>query len=129
MRLEEGVLAEIHSLRERVAGVTGVLVSWTDGLLIAHDTDGVEPASAAALAATTLGLGQRTAHSLLGDGDFFEAVTHSSCGYFVIYAAGESGVLAVIATDGTNIGRLHFEARRLTPRIAALIQGSIHEVR
>lgn len=105
------VLAELKALRGRIARLTGSLVASSDGMLIAHDLPpGIEPAGMAALTAAELSLSHRlaaTAH----DGAFHEVVVHGTNGYVVIYAAGWTASLTVLAGPGVNVGRLHLESR------------------
>ena len=54
MAAQDDVLAEIRDLRP-VPDVTGVLVATVDGLLVAHDTRGIEPETVAAMSAAQLG--------------------------------------------------------------------------
>ena len=121
--LEHEVMAEIRGLRDRVRYVSGSLVSRADGLLIAHDTHGVQPEGLAALSATTLGLSERIAIEA-GHGRFQEALVRASFGYVVTYAAGAYAVLTVLAAAETNLGRLHLEARALADRIGSLVDAA-----
>jgi predicted regulator of Ras-like GTPase activity (Roadblock/LC7/MglB family) len=121
--VEHEVLTEIRMLRDRVRYVSGSLVARADGLLIAHDTHGVQPDGMAALAATTLGLSERVAAEA-GHGRFQEALTRATFGYVVTYAAGGYAVLTVLATSETNLGRLHLEARVVADRIGALVDAA-----
>ena len=102
------MLTVIRELRNRVRELSGSLVATADGLLVVHDTHGVEPDGLAALAATTLGLSQRMADTVR-QGAFQEAVTRGSDGYVVTYAAGPSAVLTILAgrapTSGGSIWR------------------------
>jgi predicted regulator of Ras-like GTPase activity (Roadblock/LC7/MglB family) len=121
--VEHEVLTEIRILRDRVRYVSGSLVARADGLLIAHDTHGVQPEGMAALAATTLGLSERVSAEA-NHGRFQEALTRASHGYVVTYAAGTYAVLTVLATAETNLGRLHLEARAVADRIGALVDAA-----
>jgi predicted regulator of Ras-like GTPase activity (Roadblock/LC7/MglB family) len=121
--LEHEVMTEIRALRDRVRFVSGSLVSRADGLLIAHDTFGVQPEGMAALSATTLGLSERVAVEA-GHGRFQEALVRGAHGYVVTYAAGTYAVLTVLATADTNLGRLHLEARALADRVGALVDAA-----
>ena len=121
--VEHEVLTEIRALRDRVRFVSGSLVSRADGLLVAHDTHGVQPDGMAALSATTLGLSERIALEA-GHGRFQEALVRGSYGYVVTYAAGAYAVLTVLAAADTNLGRLHLEARALADRVGALVDAA-----
>jgi len=121
--LEHEVLTEIRTLRDRVRFVSGSLVSRADGLLVAHDTHGVQPEGMAALSATTLGLSERIAVEA-GHGRFQEALVRGANGYVVTYAAGTYAVLTVLATAEANLGRLHLEARALADRVGSLVDAA-----
>lgn len=120
MAARHEVLAEIRGLRARLPHVTGVLVATVDGLLVAHDTRGVEPDTVAAMSAAQLGLGRQVAHEA-AQGDFLEAVTRTVGGYVAVFAAGSDALLTVIAGADLNLGRLHHEARPVAERLGALV--------
>ncbi|MFI1913201.1 roadblock/LC7 domain-containing protein [Nocardia sp. NPDC020380] len=113
------VLAELRTLRERVPQLTGSLVASTDGLLIAHDLPAhIEPTGMAALTAAHLSLSHRLSVTAHGGG-FQEVVVDSAEGHVVIYAAGWTASLTVLAGPGVNVGRLHLESRPAARTIAA----------
>lgn len=120
MAARHEVLAEIRGLRARLPHVTGVLVATVDGLLVAHDTRGVEPDTVAAMSAAQLGLGRQVAREA-AQGDFLEAVTRTVGGYVAVFAAGSEALLTVIAGADLNLGRLHHEARPVAERLGALV--------
>lgn len=123
MVAEHEVLAEIRRLRGLVPHVTGVLVATVDGLLVAHETSGVEPDTLAAMSAAQLGLGQQFANGA-ARGDFLENVTRASGGYLAVFAAGGDGLLTVVATGELNLGRLHHEARPVAERVGGLLSAA-----
>jgi predicted regulator of Ras-like GTPase activity (Roadblock/LC7/MglB family) len=112
------VMGELKELRARVPQLTGVLLATIDGLVLAHDTDGVEPEGVAALTAAALGVGARLAEAT-GQGLLLELLTRGEHGYIATYAAGPFLVLTLFAGPDSNVGLLHFEARRAGTRIAA----------
>lgn len=114
------VLVELKNLRERLPYITGTLVASVDGLLVAHDTVGVEPESLAAMSAAQLGLGQQIAQAT-GQGEFLETVTRCADGYVAVFAAGGRALLTVIAGPDLNVGRLHHEARPAATRVGELL--------
>lgn len=122
---QAAIAEEIDRLREQVPGVDGVLVATVDGMLIAQDMPDTESGTAAALAATMHGLGER-ATATLSRGQFRNSVTWGSHGYVAVYAAGPVAVLTVLASPASNVGRLHLEARRSADRIAELVPGPDH---
>ncbi|MEV6769502.1 roadblock/LC7 domain-containing protein [Nocardia sp. NPDC051030] len=122
------VLAELRALRARVPQLTGALVASTDGLLIANDLPAhIEPTGMAALTASQLSLSHRlsiTAH----DGGFHEIVVRGSGGHVVIYAAGWTASLTVLAGPDVNVGRLHLESRPVARTIADHLTASPNDL-
>ncbi|MEU9306623.1 roadblock/LC7 domain-containing protein [Streptomyces sp. NPDC048256] len=117
---EPEILDELRRLRARVPQLTGALTAGVDGLVLAHDTPGVEPEVVAALTAAALGVAVRMADTT-GQGDFRELLVRGVYGYVATYAAGESAVLTLLAQDRVNVGRLHLEGRRAGARIGELV--------
>ncbi|MDC0767921.1 roadblock/LC7 domain-containing protein [Streptomyces sp. HD] len=120
MAAEAPLLDEFRRLRARVPQLTGALAAGVDGLVLAHDTPGVEPDGLAALTAAALGVAQRMTDAT-GRGDFRELLVRGADGYVATYAAGDTAVLTLLAKDGVNVGRLHLEGRRAGARIGELI--------
>lgn len=114
------ILDELRRLRARVPQLTGALAAGVDGLVLAHDTPGVEPEVVAALTAAALGVAVRMADTT-GQGDFRELLVRGRYGYVATYAAGESAVLTLLAQDRVNVGRLHLEGRRAGARVGELV--------
>ncbi|MCU7821593.1 roadblock/LC7 domain-containing protein [Kitasatospora sp. DSM 101779] len=121
---EPEVLSELRGLRATVPHLTGGLVATTDGLVVAHDTNGLEPEGLAALTAAALGVGSRLIEAS-GQGGFRELLTRGEHGYTATYAAGGYVVLTLFAGPDANVGRLHFEARRAGGRIAAIADAAL----
>ena len=117
---EDKLLAEMRTLRDRIAGITGTAVASRDGLIIREDTGGVDPDNLAALTSAALSLAQRLAREA-GQGTLREAVTRSSGGYVAIYAVGTSAVLVLIGDEGLDITRLHRESRSVVDNIEKLL--------
>ncbi|QLY34742.1 roadblock/LC7 domain-containing protein [Nocardia huaxiensis] len=123
------LLPELHGLRERVPQLTGSLVASIDGLLIVHDVPAhIEPNGMAALTASELSLSHRLVTTAHGGG-FDEVVVRGSGGYVVIYAAGWTAALTVLAAPTVNVGRLHLESRPLARAIAEHLKALGKEVR
>ncbi|MFG2004539.1 roadblock/LC7 domain-containing protein [Spirillospora sp. NPDC048911] len=112
----ETVLAELHTLRDKVTGLTDSAVASVDGILIASDTDEVRPDVLAALAAAALGLGKSTGKEV-GMGELREVVTRCQSGHIVVYAIGDSGLLVILGDEGLDITRLHLESRPAVVRL------------
>ena len=120
MAAEAALLDEFRRLRARVPQLTGALAAGVDGLVLAHDTPGVEPDGLAALTAAALGVAMRVTDAT-GRGDFRELLMRGTGGYVATYAAGRTAVLTLLAEDGVNVGRLHLEGRRAGARIGELV--------
>jgi hypothetical protein len=120
MAAEAEVLDELHRLRARIPQLTGALAASVDGLVLAHDTPGVEAEGVAALTAAALGVAVRMTDAT-GSGDLRELLLRGEHGYVATYAAGSSAVLTLLAQDRVNVGRLHLEGRRAGHRIGELV--------
>ncbi|EGX59337.1 hypothetical protein SZN_13095 [Streptomyces zinciresistens K42] len=120
MAAEAPILDEFRRLRARVPQLTGALAAGVDGLVLAHDTPGVEPDGLAALTAAALGVAVRLTDET-ARGDFRELLMRGTYGYVATYAAGRTAVLTLLAQDGVNVGRLHLEGRRAGARIGELV--------
>ncbi|MFF6979517.1 roadblock/LC7 domain-containing protein [Streptomyces sp. NPDC008343] len=128
MAAEAPILDEFRRLRARVPQLTGALAAGVDGLVLAHDTPGVEPDGLAALTAAALGVAVRVTDAT-GRGDFRELLMRGTAGYVATYAAGRTAVLTLLAQDGVNVGRLHLEGRRAGARIGELVDAQAAPVR
>ncbi|MFF2215219.1 roadblock/LC7 domain-containing protein [Streptomyces antibioticus] len=128
MAAEPDILDELRRLRARVPQLTGALAAGVDGLVLAHDTPGVEPEGVAALTAAALAVAVRLADTT-GQGDFRELLVRGVYGYVATYSAGHSAVLTVLAQDRVNVGRLHLEGRRAAVRVGELVDAREARVR
>ncbi|WP_018548100.1 roadblock/LC7 domain-containing protein [Streptomyces sp. LaPpAH-108] len=124
----EAVLDELRRLRTRVPQLTGALAAGVDGLVVAHDTPGVDPDGLAALTAASLGVAVRVAEAT-GNGGFRELLVRGERGYVATYAAGRTAVLTLLAQDRVNVGRLHLEGRRSGARVGELLDAAEAEAR
>ncbi|MFE0643394.1 roadblock/LC7 domain-containing protein [Streptomyces sp. NPDC058877] len=115
--------AEVRTLRDRVVGVTDVVVASIDGLLITAETDdAAEPESLAALTAATLNIARR-AGSMTSRGTLHHTVSRFTDGYLVTHALGEMALIGVIGDAGMDIARLNTEAQASAQRITTLLTG------
>ncbi|MFF7974164.1 roadblock/LC7 domain-containing protein [Streptomyces sp. NPDC007905] len=119
----EAVVDELRRLRTRVPQLTGALAAGVDGLVVAHDTPGVDPEGLAALTAAALGVAVRVADAT-GHGGFRELLVRGEHGYIATYAAGRTAVLTLLTQDRVNVGRLHLEGRRAGARIGELLDAA-----
>jgi predicted regulator of Ras-like GTPase activity (Roadblock/LC7/MglB family) len=119
---EDGLLAEMRALRDRVTGVTDTALAGRDGLIIRADTADLDSESMATLGAASLGLAQRMAADV-GKGLLRQAVTRSSRGYVAIYAVGSRALLMVVADISVDIMLLDREAMATAEMIDAIWAG------
>ncbi|MGQ5636193.1 MULTISPECIES: roadblock/LC7 domain-containing protein [unclassified Streptomyces] len=119
----QAVLDELHRLRNRVPQLTGALAAGVDGLVVAHDTPGVDPEGLSALTAAALGVAVRITDAT-GNGGFRELLVRGEHGYVATYAAGRTAVLTLLAEGRVNVGRLHLEGRRSGARIGELLDAA-----
>ncbi|AOR33875.1 hypothetical protein BFF78_24975 [Streptomyces fodineus] len=117
------VLEELHRLRSRVPQLTGAVAAGVDGLVVAHDTPGVDPEGLSALTAAALGVAVRLSDAT-GNGGFRELLVRGEGGYVATYAAGRTAVLTLLTQDRVNVGRLHLEGRRAGARIGELLDAA-----
>lgn len=87
-------------------------------MLVAHDFPGADAARLAALVFTTLGLARQVVKET-GRGEFRGAITRGSAGYLMVYTAGDSAVVAIVAGEQTQAGIMQYEARRAIAKIAS----------
>jgi predicted regulator of Ras-like GTPase activity (Roadblock/LC7/MglB family) len=124
MAAEPDILDELHRLRARMPQLTGALAASVDGLVLAHDTPGVEPEGMAALTAAALGVAVRLTDAT-DRGELRELLVRGEQGYVATYAAGRTAVLTLLAQDRVNVGRLHLEGRRAGARIGELVDAEV----
>jgi predicted regulator of Ras-like GTPase activity (Roadblock/LC7/MglB family) len=103
---EEALVA----LASSMPNIRGALLASLDGYPVAHHLPGHDPKAAAAIVASSCGLGQRLAE-LTGEGSMREILVHSDDGYVVIYRVGERGVLTVLTSPAVNLAMLKLKAR------------------
>jgi hypothetical protein len=114
------VLAELARLRTRLPELTGSVLATTDGLVVAHDAEDLEPETLAAMSAAHLGLARRFAVAV-GHEDLQETVVACTGGYITTYAAGDGALLTVVTTRRANLARVHLEARRCLGRLTTAL--------
>lgn len=119
MNADTVIEAELDWLRLRCPTLTGSLFAGLDGLLVATDLPSVDAHHLAALAAATLGLGQRCTE-VLRHGPLREYVVQSWAGCVVVYPAGRNALLTVVADPDTDLASLHGEARMVAGRAGRL---------
>jgi predicted regulator of Ras-like GTPase activity (Roadblock/LC7/MglB family) len=108
-------------LRDRVIGVSDIVLASADGLLIIAETD--ESASAESLAALTaaaLSIARRVG-SVTSKGVLHHTVAQFTDGYLVAQAIGEMALIGVLGDSGMDVKRLHIEALVSAERIGTLL--------
>jgi uncharacterized protein len=111
------VIDELRLIRKNVSGVRGSVIATSDGLLVSHDMNGLEPSQIAALVAATHAVAVRASLST-ECGQLKEVITRGSDGYLAVYAAGGAAIIAVLGTSELNVAMLNFQVRRVIERIA-----------
>jgi predicted regulator of Ras-like GTPase activity (Roadblock/LC7/MglB family) len=109
--------AALRSLARSMPNIRGALLASLDGYPLAHHLPDRDPASTAAIVASSCGLGERLAE-LTGDGSMREIVVNSDDGYVVIYRVGDIGVLTVLTAPAVNLAMLKLKARDVVIRFA-----------
>lgn len=121
MSKQDQLTSTLTTLRGALPELRGALVATVDGLPIAQDMGGGADANrVAAMAATALGLGKRI-NETLGSGQLTDMSVGGTDGQVYIYAAGNKGVLAVVAPAGVNLGLLHMEARDAAQSVSIIL--------
>ncbi|MFI8105983.1 roadblock/LC7 domain-containing protein [Streptomyces sp. NPDC086023] len=112
---------EMRELRDRVVGVTDVVVASVDGLLITAETDDTADAeSLAALTAAAVSLAHR-AGAMTGKGLLHHSVSRFTDGYLVAHPVGDMALIGVLGDPGLDIRRLQSETQATLPRLTTLL--------
>ncbi|GAA0431547.1 hypothetical protein GCM10010112_68290 [Actinoplanes lobatus] len=120
MTVDPAVLEELGRLRTRVPELSGSVLATADGLVVAHDSHGIEPDTLAALAAAHLALARRFAHAV-NHGELRESVVECDGGYITSYTAGPNALLTVVTSGDANLAMVHLEARRCVRRLIRIL--------
>jgi uncharacterized protein len=120
MTVDPAVLQELDRLRGKVPELSGSVLATTDGLVVAHDAQGIEPDGLAALAAAHLALARRFAHAV-NHGELRESVVECDRGYITTYTAGPSALLTLVTSGDANLAMVHLEARRCVRRLVKIL--------
>jgi len=118
--VDPAVLDELGRLRTRLPELVGSVLATADGLVVAHDSHGIEPDTLAALAAAHLALARRFAHAV-NHGDLRESVVECDGGYITSYTAGPNALLTVVTSGDANLAMVHLEARRCVRRLVRIL--------
>lgn len=121
MSKQEDFIHLIRDLRENVPDITGVLVATVDGLAIGSDFQEEEAARVAAMAASSVGLGNRiTKTAELGG--MKDMMIEGREGMLILYMVGNSGVLAIRAPERCNLGLIRLEGPKAARRAAEIME-------
>jgi predicted regulator of Ras-like GTPase activity (Roadblock/LC7/MglB family) len=108
-------------LRDRVVGITDVVVASADGLLITAEADDtVDQECLAALTAAALGIARRTGDAT-GKGLLQHTVAQFNDGCLVAQSIGEMALMAVLGDSGMDVKRLQVESQATAERIGFLL--------
>ncbi|MFJ6935373.1 roadblock/LC7 domain-containing protein [Streptomyces sp. NPDC101132] len=112
---------EMRELRDRVVGVTDIVVASVDGLLITAETDDTADAeSLAALTAAAVSLARR-AGAMTSKGLLHHTVSRFTDGYLVAHPVGDMALIGVLGDTGLDVRRLHTETQATLQRLTALL--------
>ncbi len=121
MSKQEEFTRLIRELRENVPDITGVLVATVDGLAIGSDFQEDEAARVAAMAASSIGLGNRITKTA-EIGAMKDMMIEGREGMLILYMAGSSGVLAIRAPERSNLGLIRLEGPKAARRAAEIME-------
>ena len=121
MSKQEAFTRLIRELRENVPDITGVLVATVDGLAIGSDFQEDEAARVAAMAASSIGLGNRITKTA-EIGAMKDMMIEGREGMLILYMAGNSGVLAIRAPERSNLGLIRLEGPKAARRAAEIME-------
>ena len=121
MSKQEEFTRLIRELRENVPDITGVLVATVDGLAIGSDFQEDEAARVAAMAASSIGLGNRITKTA-EIGTMKDLMIEGRDGMLILYMAENSGVLAIRAPERSNLGLIRLEGPKAARRVAEIME-------
>lgn len=110
----------LDQIQTEVPGVRAAVLASRDGLAMASTLDGNEGSRVAAMAATVHAVGHRVS-ATAELGAVQETVIRSGSTTFVVYDAGATAVLAVLADGDCNLGFIHLESRRTAATLSELL--------
>lgn len=119
MDVSAGGLRGILDTLMKIEGVTAALVAGRDGFIIESVSgEGIDADSVGAIAASSLA----TSESMGGElklGALGSVLIEYEMGPVAITPAGPDAVLAVVANQGANLGRLRMEMRKIRTAVAS----------
>jgi uncharacterized protein len=119
MNTQAALQTLLGDLKTQLPQLGGALVATRDGVSLAQLIKATDsPEQIATMAATTLALGKRIASSLVG-ADMTETIVSSGKEQIHLYAAGEKGVLVLVAPQ--DLGNIQTHARNTAEAIAKVL--------
>ncbi len=111
----------IRELRENVPDISGVLIATVDGLSLGADFSQDEAARVAAMAASSVGLGDRITKTS-DIGKMRDMMIEGREGVLILYMAGSGGILAIRAPERCNLGLIRLEGPKAAQRAAEIME-------
>lgn len=121
MSKQEQFTSLIRGLRENVPDISGVLIATVDGLSIGTDFSEDEAARVAAMAASSIGLGDRITKTA-EIGSMKDMMIEGKEGLLVLYMAGRGGILAIRAPERSNLGLIRLEGPKAAKQAAEIME-------
>lgn len=119
---QEQIVTILERLLANAGGdITGAVAVSLDGIVLASRmASQVNADRVGAVAATMMGVTRRVA-SELKIGATEEAIIQSTNGLFMVFPAGQQGLLAVNVRQGANLGMARIEAREAAGEIGDVL--------
>ena len=125
MSIEDEVAGVLTELCTATGGVDGAIVATSDGLLVAHVLADAEQSQTAALISAVVGLAKH-AVELTGRGELREAAIRGTSGHVLVFAVGDTAVLAVMTGLEVNLALVQLRTRPVVRRLADLAPRFVH---
>ncbi|HKS44945.1 MAG TPA: roadblock/LC7 domain-containing protein [Amycolatopsis sp.] len=111
----------LRKIRDQLGPVNGLLVATRDGLVLSSDTEGIEDANVAAMAATAIGLAiQFTAHADVGEAR--TALFEGCSGHVAVFPVETGVLLVVLGEKDTNMGLFNIAAKQALSQLREVLE-------
>ncbi|MGF7236976.1 MAG: roadblock/LC7 domain-containing protein [Frankia sp.] len=112
----------LNNLKKKVAEVTTAIVLSSDGLLLAT-SQGLDRTTADQLAAVASGFNSLSqgAGRFFGGGNVRQTIVEMELGFLFVTAIRDGSCLAVLSTDGADIGLVAYEMALLVIRVGEFL--------
>lgn len=121
--IEDAMRLLVDHLVDRVPGVTGALISSTDGfVLTARLPNGHDPAGVAAMSAAARGLSHRLV-GLTGPAPVTVSHHRSATGQVLVFDVAQAAVLTVLAAATADATRLELVGQEVSGALVRLLTG------